>query len=231
MDFDIKDFKVTPEMISAAKMVLCYTAQAESIKPIVKAYERKNLAVIQAKNDAGELITDPEQSYRMNDEDFKKYMELNEADRIKASLPIGNHEPGAGWCPLLIAEDDRRKAENFLIDAVYKAAPGQLLKSNASWTVKGEWVKPEYVKLCMKLVCSAANIGDTWKKPHIKHGIGKIAHIIAADYIFNKKHGLSLEPDAVYKNAFLQLRAAGLTSNGANLIIKTAMEAVAFDRM
>lgn len=226
---DIKpsEFKPTPEMVTAAKMVLIYTAQAQAVRPIVEAYEKKNLDIIKPKNDNGETIADIRQSYRMNETDFKKYMELNEADRIKHGLSIGDHPAGSGYCPLLIAENDQSKAEGLLIDTFKELSGGVYAQS--SFYYKGKNMRPEYVRLLLCLVCTAANIKkDDFIRPAVKGGLKKIMEIITADYKFNEKYGLSLEPEVVCKNAFIQLKATGLTAAGANLVINTALESINF---
>jgi len=118
----MEKFNPTSEMIQSAKSVFMTMAMVETIKPIVKGYEREILAKHQFhiaqewidKGDEDRIILDPNQSCLLGDNDFAVYLaETNEA-REKAGLKVDNPE----FCPLLVAEDLQSRAENVLIDTM-----------------------------------------------------------------------------------------------------------------
>lgn len=106
-------FKPTNEMIESAKEVFVKMAWVETVRPIVKEYEKEILARHQFCNDDNEVVLDPALAYRLNDADFKVYVtECNQA-RIEKGL----HVEDEGYCPLLVAEDELRIARNKLIES------------------------------------------------------------------------------------------------------------------
>jgi len=64
------------------------------------------------------------------------------------------------------------------------------------------------------------------KGDKMKQALKKISSIIQSDYNFNKKHGLSLEPEKVCSNAYRQLIETGLTPKGANLLINQTLKEI-----
>jgi hypothetical protein len=115
------DFKkqINQDILDATKEVLINMAWVETVKPIVLGYQREILAnhqfrVIEKYRDGSinEVILEPDRSYLMSDTDFAVYLaECNQA-RINAGLKVDNDE----YCPLLVAEDNLRKARRKLID-------------------------------------------------------------------------------------------------------------------
>lgn len=108
-------FKPTKEQIQAAKDLFKAQVEVKVIRPIIIGYETKILADNQFKHArTNENITDPKDSWLMSDADFVKYNTLCNAARKAAGLHVDNEE----YCPLLVAEEKVRKAENALMDAM-----------------------------------------------------------------------------------------------------------------
>ena len=110
---DFKNFKPSDEMIKAAELVFLSMAEVETIKPIVKAYQKKILNKYQFKDDEGNIITEEGRSYLMGDADFKVYLDECNTKRLKVGLYVKNKE----YCPLLVAESDLTDAERLLINS------------------------------------------------------------------------------------------------------------------
>lgn len=109
-----KAFKPTKEMLQATETLLRSMAIVQTITPIVHGYQKKNLDAILPINNRGKLITDLNNTYKMNNKDFTTWTNLNNTDRIIAKLYVNNPE----YCPLLIAQDLQRQAENLFIEAM-----------------------------------------------------------------------------------------------------------------
>lgn len=112
------DIKITQEMKQAAKNVFMAMAFTQTIKPIVRGYQQKIIDELKPeiseqfkKHERHTTIT-PENTYLMNDADFKVYLRRCNEERIKAKLHVDNEE----FCPLLVAEDLQRQAERAFID-------------------------------------------------------------------------------------------------------------------
>lgn len=120
---EMKSFKPSPDMIRAAENCFAAMAFTETIRPIVDAYQRKILVEMQApmakewtddKRIAGHTILEPDQTYLMEDVDFKAYLTRCGEEQAKAGLHTDNPE----YCPLFVAEHLQRDAEDALIDAM-----------------------------------------------------------------------------------------------------------------
>ena len=98
--------------INAAKTVFKAMAYEQAVSAVVKPEQRRVLADLQIKDDAGEVITDPDRLYMAPDDDFNKYLTLMHSFYIAKGFKL----PEFGYCPLLIAEDLTRKAKHVLID-------------------------------------------------------------------------------------------------------------------
>lgn len=120
-----KDFTPTYDMIQAVKAVFVCMAAVETIKPIVRGYQEKILAYMQAgpaekwcQRENGmkpdDIILAPEQAYLLDDDDWTWYLAECNKERKKAKLHVENEE----FCPLLVAENNLRKARKLLIDAM-----------------------------------------------------------------------------------------------------------------
>ncbi len=115
-------FKPTDEMIQAAKTVFMAMATVETIKPIVREYEKEILKkyqfhIAQSWTEKGipdEVILDPEKTYLLEDTDFQIYLKDAFQERDKAGLKVDNPE----FCPLLVAEHLQCDAEYILIETM-----------------------------------------------------------------------------------------------------------------
>ena len=115
----IENFRPTKEMIKTTQEVFLCMAKVGTIKPIVEEIQKKVLKKYQFKvsaewrEDKERIITEPKQSYLMTNEDFKIYHSECRILEDEKELYVSNSE----FCPLLVAENDRRKAENRLMNA------------------------------------------------------------------------------------------------------------------
>lgn len=118
-----KQFNPTKEMINAAEFVYIAMAWVRTVRPIVRRYQKAILEKYQFKiaarwqgssHKADEIILAPEQSYLLEDVDFKVYLDECNQARIKAGLHVDDPE----FCPLLVAEEKLIKAEDTLIDVM-----------------------------------------------------------------------------------------------------------------
>jgi hypothetical protein len=112
-------FKPTPEMIAAAETVFLAKAYLALVEPIVTAYKRGILArgkwmTSSEYDDARFYVEDPKDAWLLADADFASYDAQCKAARVAAGLPVADPE----HCPLLVAEDDVRKAERALVDVL-----------------------------------------------------------------------------------------------------------------
>lgn len=137
----MEKFKPTQEMIEAAKAVFMTMAYVETIKPIVKRYEKAilekhqfHIAKVWTADKPGrkmpdQIILNPDQTYLLEDSDFQLYYKETLKARDEAGLKVDNPE----HCPLLVAEDLQCQAENALIVAmepVTHLEPGRLYGDN-----------------------------------------------------------------------------------------------------
>ena len=104
------DFKPNKAILSATLEVLKAQAQLEVIQPIVENYQLNAIKILEPKDETGQLITEPKCSYRMNNYDFKRYLDLCHMSAINSGFNVKH-----SYCPLLSAENNLRKArKNFL---------------------------------------------------------------------------------------------------------------------
>lgn len=117
------NINITEDMKQAAKTVFKTMAFTQTIRPIVRAYQLKIIDEMKpqvnerdAKNYrlGFKIITDPKDTYLMNNEDFQVYLKRCNEERIKAKLHVDNEE----FCPLLVAEDLQRQAERAFIETM-----------------------------------------------------------------------------------------------------------------
>jgi hypothetical protein len=114
-------FKPTPEMVLAAEAVFTAKTLVLQMTTIVLGYQSRILAKHQwmpAKewqegcHPVLEPITNPKDSYLLEENDFLQYLELCNEARIAAGL----HIEKPGQCPLLVAQDLERRATRNLFD-------------------------------------------------------------------------------------------------------------------
>ena len=141
----LDNFKPTSKMIYLCRDVFVNMANVKCIKPIVEEIQKKVLRENKFKNchEKGEIIQEPKHSYLMSDSDFKIYHKQTRMEEDKVGLTVTNPE----FCPLLVAEDDLRKAENNLID-VMGAFVG-ISREQLSRSLKG---RREFIELNLRLL-------------------------------------------------------------------------------
>lgn len=121
--------KPSIKLITAAEKVLALKAQVESLRPMVTKIQEEIIKDFGFKTNTkyaernGEDVT-PKTTYLMSDEDFDLYHTALMAEYKKAgfiNLPEGH-------CPLLVAENDLRKAEKEFMTLSIE------LNRKANWT-------------------------------------------------------------------------------------------------
>lgn len=109
------NFTPTAEMLIACEAVLVAQAYVDVIKPVVRDYQHKILADMQAISTRdGKIITEEKYTYQMNDDDFDVYLNRCEEEMIKNKL----HVQREGNCPLVEAENMLGIAHKNLIDSI-----------------------------------------------------------------------------------------------------------------
>jgi hypothetical protein len=118
----MKEFKPTEDQILAAGKVFICMAQIESIKPVITKIKTDLLLkhkykyrsdIADRRNIDDEFITNPDHTYLISDKDAGHYFTELHHQYINAGFDVPLH-----YCPLLIAEDEYRKARQLLIDAM-----------------------------------------------------------------------------------------------------------------
>jgi len=117
---DMKNFKPNSEMLESAEVVFLSMAYVETIKPIVENIQKKVLNKHKFKvakkyrnYEKDKIITEEKYSYLMSNEDFKIYHNECRTLEDEKGLKVSNPE----FCPLLVAENEQRKAENLLMNS------------------------------------------------------------------------------------------------------------------
>jgi hypothetical protein len=145
-------FKPTKEQIAAARNLFKAQAHLKAVRPVVIAYkteilkansfkvERRNTVKVERHNI---VILDPKDAWLMSDDDFKKYHDLCNVARKQANLHVDNEE----FCPLLVAEEAVRQAENAFMDTM---EPITGMKSdNVSYHLD---IRRKYIELSKQLM-------------------------------------------------------------------------------
>lgn len=102
-------------MLQATKDYFIAEAKYKTTEPIIKEIQEKLLSEIKYRNrETGVVITQSKETWLMSDSDFDKYYAFLYPRYLEKGF-----NPKYGYCPLLIAEDELRKAGKKLIDAVY----------------------------------------------------------------------------------------------------------------
>lgn len=116
-------FRNPPELVlSLANLVLLAMALYEEKAEIVRAYQAKVLAELNAAPaqrfassfPAGMKVLDPKRAYLLSEEDFDVFRHRCEEERVKAKLCVNDE----GACPILEAEQLLLKAKIALAEAV-----------------------------------------------------------------------------------------------------------------
>ena len=101
------------QAIKLAGNVIAAIAYEKTVGGVVKPKQQRVLNYLQIKEtESGQIITDPERLYLAPDEPFQIYLEIMH----KFYTDQGFEIPAFGYCPLLMAEDQTRKAKQALID-------------------------------------------------------------------------------------------------------------------
>lgn len=113
--------KPTSSIIKSCQYLLLCKAWTETVRPIVTSYKTKILREMKPiakrlgkSSIAGEIISDPEVSYRLSDSDAVTYYQRCAEEADLAGLYVENPE----FCPLLVALHDERLAENDFLRAM-----------------------------------------------------------------------------------------------------------------
>ena len=113
---DLQNFKPTDEMKEKTIKVFANMAQLQIVKPIVQGIQNKILEDNRFQNchEEGEIILEAKHSYLMKDSDFNVYHKQCRMEEDRVGLFVENEE----FCPLLVAEESLRRAENDFIDVM-----------------------------------------------------------------------------------------------------------------
>jgi hypothetical protein len=116
--------KIAPDAAKVGKAVFMAMAYVDTIRPIVDGYQRKILteekyAYAEKWHDRmgktyAEWITEPNETYLMEENDFAHYAKRCNEEMTKAGLRVEKE----GNCPLLVAEHLLIKAKQALIDTM-----------------------------------------------------------------------------------------------------------------
>lgn len=109
--------RITLAMVVAAKKLLEKKEFAEKLRPIILA---EKLKIIQehgfccgetGDENRGKPITNPKYDWLMADDDFNKYLDECAKMYLRLGLKVASD-----CCPLLIADDETRKAKRHLLE-------------------------------------------------------------------------------------------------------------------
>jgi len=114
---EAKNFKPSVEMIKTAQEVFLNMANVEVIKPEVEKIQNKVLK-------ENGFKCNIKHTYTLSDSQFKIYLKECRKEEIKIKLI--DESFNKDFCPLLVAEDNLRKAENKLINVVCKELKKEL---------------------------------------------------------------------------------------------------------
>lgn len=141
-------FNPTQEMLTAAKTVFVAMAWEGTVRPVVKKYEAEILEQLDAKNKrTGEPIRDAAQCYLIDDETFQKFLKIAHDKHLEHGFKV----PEFGYCPLLMAENTLRKAQNCFIDAMQ---PITKIAVSDLWNMKH---RAKLIDLSLKLLAPFIN--------------------------------------------------------------------------
>jgi len=116
----IAEKHISADMIAAAETLFLAMAYTQTIRPVVEEYQKRIIAEIKPKvcekfaQFGNNAITEAKDTYLMNDDDFKVYLQRSHDEALKAGFKVE-----MDYCPLLIAESLETEAEHALIKAMY----------------------------------------------------------------------------------------------------------------
>ncbi|STO91552.1 hypothetical protein [Fluoribacter dumoffii] len=110
-----KEFHPTTEMLQTAQEYLQAEAYYITIEPIIKGIQQALLTESQYRHrETNKVITNPKDTWLMGDIDFTQYSNLLHHRYLENGF-----QPKYGYCPLLVAEDELRKAGKKLINSLH----------------------------------------------------------------------------------------------------------------
>jgi len=153
-----KEPNITRNMIKASEAVFLAMAATEMIRPIVLSYQKKILNHEKYEYSEKQMkrrgktfqnwIMNPKDAWLMSDDDFTHYASRCNEERIKVNL----HVDDPGFCPLLVAEDLQRKAENSLIKTMQPITHVDL--DDCFRQKNGLETRQKLIDLILKLICA-----------------------------------------------------------------------------
>lgn len=111
--------ELTPELKSLVKAVFMAKAWVETVHPIVTGYQRAILEEIGGTDEEGNPVIDPNMSYCLSEEEFRRYSARCDEEAARNKL-----KHGPECCPLLEAEEVERKAKRALGEYMIPRLPG-----------------------------------------------------------------------------------------------------------
>lgn len=117
----MKNIIPSAQMIAAAKNVIKCREIVESLRPTVKKIQSDLLAKIGAKDEDGNIVTDPKCAYLMADQYAEVYYTELDVEYKKAGFDLPE-----GYCPLLVAENNEREAVRKMNKMAEKLVPAGL---------------------------------------------------------------------------------------------------------
>lgn len=128
--------KITPELQDAVKTLILAQAYRQTVEPVVTAYQTAILTRhgfhiapewLERRHAAEDrIITNPRDAYLLSDEDSAVIY----AEYDQAAIAAGFTDLEPGYCPLLVAENLERQAENAVIEAAEYVAGLKLEHAN-----------------------------------------------------------------------------------------------------
>lgn len=113
--------KPTPAMIEAAANLIAARVVVQTLTPIVKGIQADLLTRLQIKDEDGQPITDPKNSWLMADHFTATFYPALDAAYQAAGFTVVT-----GYCPLLIAQSDEGKAVKELNAACMPLVPAHI---------------------------------------------------------------------------------------------------------
>ena len=116
--------QITPELKSAVETYFLAKAYEETIRPIVEGYRtqillennfeyRDDLFESERRKPDSKFVKDEKDTYLMKDEQFTVYLGLVHEQHLSHGFDVKEF----GYCPLLIAEDNTRKAKRLVLES------------------------------------------------------------------------------------------------------------------
>ena len=152
----LNKFRPTEAMKTAARTVFMAMAYTQSIKPVVESYQKEIINFYQfevspewiEKGKPKGKITKSSEMYLATEKDFQLYLKESVIAREKAGLKVEDPE----HCPLLVAQNIQRIAENILMDTMEALTGINSEKVNFKLDLR-----KNYLDLCLTLLVPFLN--------------------------------------------------------------------------